>query len=84
MRVARGPRPFALLLLAVAVAFHCGLFNIGGEGQGTITEVRDGQHGGTPLGWATYGSVHGYRCKTGDFAGAVEALLIARSWFGLQ
>jgi len=30
-----------------------------------------------PLGWATYGSEHGWYCKTGDYTGTVEALLKA-------
>jgi ankyrin repeat protein len=40
-------------------------------------EVRDDDFGSTPLGWAIYGSVHGWHCKTGDYAGTVEALLAA-------
>jgi ankyrin repeat protein len=31
--------------------------------------------GGTPLGWATHGSVHGWYCKSGDYPGVVELLL---------
>jgi hypothetical protein len=31
----------------------------------------------TPLGWAIHGSVHGWNCRTGDFVGAVRALLEA-------
>jgi ankyrin repeat protein len=40
-------------------------------------ELTDHDHGGTPLGWAVYGSVHGWRCKTGDYAGTVALLLEA-------
>lgn len=31
----------------------------------------------TPLGWAVYGSLHGWHRNTGDYAGTVEALLRA-------
>ena len=30
-----------------------------------------------PLGWAVYGSEHGWYCRTGDYAGTVETLLNA-------
>jgi ankyrin repeat protein len=40
-------------------------------------DAKDPTHGGTPLGWATYGSTHGWRCRTGDYAGVVSALLDA-------
>lgn len=40
-------------------------------------EVRDQDHDGTPLGWATHGSLHGWNCQRGDYAGVVEALLDA-------
>lgn len=40
-------------------------------------ELTDYDHGGTPIGWAVYGSVHGWRCKSGDYAGTVELLLEA-------
>ncbi|MGQ0642420.1 MAG: ankyrin repeat domain-containing protein [Gemmatimonadaceae bacterium] len=32
---------------------------------------------GTPLHWALYGSVHGWRCQQGDFVVVVDALLKA-------
>jgi len=32
---------------------------------------------GTPLHWALYGSRHGWYCKSGDYAGTVEAMLDA-------
>jgi hypothetical protein len=40
-------------------------------------DVKDDTHQGTPLGWAIHGSVHGWHCKKGDYAGTVEALLEA-------
>jgi ankyrin repeat protein len=40
-------------------------------------EVKDADFNGTPLSWAVYGSVHGWRCKTGDYGGTVELLLNA-------
>jgi ankyrin repeat protein len=40
-------------------------------------ELRDDDFDGTPLGWGIYGSVHGWHCRTGDYADAVEALLAA-------
>jgi hypothetical protein len=46
-------------------------------GRGAPLEVTDADYDGTPLNWAVYGSVHGWNCKTGDYAGTVEALLAA-------
>ena len=40
-------------------------------------EQLDPEFQGTPLGWAIYGSEHGWYCKTGSYGGAVEALLKA-------
>jgi hypothetical protein len=40
-------------------------------------DVKGDEFDGTPLFWAVYGSVHGWRCKTGDYAGAVETLIAA-------
>ena len=40
-------------------------------------EAQDDDHNGTPLGWAVYGSLHGWHRETGDYAGTVEALLKA-------
>jgi ankyrin repeat protein len=37
-------------------------------------EATDTDFQGTPLGWAIYGSEHGWHCKTGDYVGAVRAL----------
>ena len=38
---------------------------------------RDATHGGTALGWCIVGSLHGWRVKTGDFAGVAELLIKA-------
>ena len=40
-------------------------------------EDRRNEFNGTPVHWAVYGSVHGWRCKTGDYEGTVVALLRA-------
>jgi len=40
-------------------------------------EVTDADFQGTPLGWAIYGSEHGWDCEAGDYAGTVELLLKA-------
>jgi len=40
-------------------------------------EIADEAFKATPLGWAIHGSVHGWRCKVGDYAGTVDALLQA-------
>ncbi len=40
-------------------------------------EDRKNEYKSTPLEWAIYGSVHSWNCKTGDYGGAVEALLEA-------
>jgi ankyrin repeat protein len=40
-------------------------------------EARDADFGSTPLGWAMYGSEHGWYCQTGDYAGTVEVLIEA-------
>lgn len=40
-------------------------------------EQRDSVHGGTPLDWALHGSVNGWRCKTGNYAGTVKLLIQA-------
>jgi ankyrin repeat protein len=37
----------------------------------------DNEFHSTPLGWAVYGSQHGWHAKTGDYAGTVELLLNA-------
>ena len=38
-------------------------------------ETTDADFRGTPLGWAVHGSEHGWHCRTGNYAGTVEALL---------
>jgi ankyrin repeat protein len=40
-------------------------------------EVEEQQFKGTPLGWALYGSEHGWRRDAGDYPHTVEALLLA-------
>ena len=40
-------------------------------------EVFDANFDGKPLGWAIYGSLHGWHRGRGDYVGAVEALLQA-------
>jgi len=40
-------------------------------------EVKDADFDSTPLGWAIYGSENGWFCKTGDYAGTVDALISA-------
>jgi ankyrin repeat protein len=44
---------------------------------GAPIEVKGDEFDGTPLTWAIYGSVHGWRRATGDYAGTVERLLAA-------
>jgi ankyrin repeat protein len=44
---------------------------------GADVHAREEVHGGTAMHWTLYGSVHGWRVKTGDFTGAVDALLKA-------
>jgi hypothetical protein len=43
--------------------------------RGAPTETRDAEHDGTPLGWAFYGSLHGWGRPTADYAGVVDVLL---------
>jgi len=40
-------------------------------------EKLDAEFKGTPVGWAIYGSEHGWYCRSGDYAGTVRALLEA-------
>jgi Ankyrin repeats (3 copies)/Ankyrin repeat len=40
-------------------------------------DIVDGAYGGTPLGWAGYGSEHGWRRDGSDYPGAVLALVEA-------
>ena len=39
--------------------------------------VRDPKYHGTLLGWCLHGSLHGWRCETGDFATTARLLLEA-------
>ncbi|HEY6392938.1 MAG TPA: ankyrin repeat domain-containing protein [Bryobacteraceae bacterium] len=38
---------------------------------------NDATFGAPPMGWAVHGSEHSWHCKTGDYAGAIRALLAA-------
>ncbi len=40
-------------------------------------EAEEWQFKGTPMGWALYGSEHGWHRETGDYPGTVRALLAA-------
>ena len=46
-------------------------------GYGPPLEIRDADFEGTPLGWAVYGSEHGWFAQSGDYAAAVATLLEA-------
>ena len=39
--------------------------------------VPDPSYGGTPLGQCLYGALHGWHCRTGDFATTVQLLIDA-------
>lgn len=45
--------------------------------HGAPLEVRSTDFDGTPLGWALYGSREGWHRRSGDYPGAVEAMLAA-------
>ena len=45
--------------------------------RGAPLELLDSNYQGTPLSWAIYGSVHGWRCRTGNYPAVVQALLDA-------
>jgi hypothetical protein len=66
-----------------ATALHWAAFlgnpEIAGEllRHGAAVDAQEPTFNGTPLGWALYGSVHGWRCRSGDFVGVVAALLDA-------
>jgi len=40
-------------------------------------ERKDAEFNSTPLGWAIYGSEHGWHCEDGNYVATVEALLDA-------
>jgi hypothetical protein len=44
---------------------------------GAEVNICETEHGGSPLAWALHGSVHGWHCSTGDYAGVTRALLSA-------
>ena len=46
-------------------------------GHNPPLEATDADHQSTPLGWAIYGSMHGWHRQTGDYAATVGALLRA-------
>jgi hypothetical protein len=45
--------------------------------HGAPLDVKGDEYDATPLHWAIYGSLHGWHCRTGDYAGAVDALIAA-------
>jgi hypothetical protein len=40
-------------------------------------DVTGDEYDGTPVHWAIYGSAHGWRRETGDYAGVVDVLIAA-------
>jgi len=66
-----------------ATALHWAAFHGNAEmvrelaGRGAPLDLRDRDFDGTPLSWAFHGSRNGWHRETGDYAGAVEALLDA-------
>jgi ankyrin repeat protein len=42
-----------------------------------LLELTDSDFQATPLGWAIYGSVHGWYCRSGDYVTTAESLLKA-------
>lgn len=44
----------------------------------TRLKVTDADFHSTPLGWAIYGSEHGWDCRNGNYPAVVELLL--RGW----
>ena len=44
---------------------------------GAPIDIADKTHHALPLGWATFGSLHGWHASTGDYAGVVRLLLDA-------
>jgi ankyrin repeat protein len=47
--------------------------------HGAPLKVFENEHGGSPLAWALYGSLHGWNRAQGDYAGVAQALLAAGS-----
>jgi hypothetical protein len=68
---------------AGATALHWAGFNGNAEMVRTILrfhptlELKSREYTGTALFWAVYGSGNGWRRETGDFVGAIRALLDA-------
>jgi hypothetical protein len=66
-----------------ATALHWGAFHGHSELVGELLradpplEARDGEFQGTPLDWALYGSLHGWRRAEGDYEATVAALIAA-------
>ena len=66
-----------------ATPLHWAAFHGNAEMAGDILrydpplEVTDADFNATPLGWAIYGSEHGWYCRTGNYAATVERLLQA-------
>lgn len=66
-----------------ATALHWAAFHGNAEMTGRILEfnppleIADADFHSTPLGWAIYGSQHGWHCRTGDYAATVRLLLQA-------
>jgi ankyrin repeat protein len=44
-------------------------------GHGAPLDLADGNHGGTPLEWASYGSVNSWLCQSGTYPAVVDLLL---------
>jgi hypothetical protein len=45
--------------------------------HGAPVEAEETQYGGTPLGWALHGSLHGWHRDKGDYVATLKALLDA-------
>jgi ankyrin repeat protein len=66
-----------------ATALHWASFHGNPEMVKTILEYHpslecaDEDFHGTPVGWAIHGSEHGWHCRTGDYASALEELIRA-------
>ena len=45
--------------------------------HGAPLDVKDGDHDGTPLGWAIHGAEHGWHRKTGAYPETIEILRAA-------
>jgi ankyrin repeat protein len=45
--------------------------------RGAPVDVKGDDYDGTPLGWTIHGSLHGWHCRTGDYAGTAQVLIDA-------